>query len=737
MPARNVPDLSSNTSEDSEAEDGVLQLPTTGDVLHVVKEGGESVTFLHVALDIVTRLEEEPALKQKLDELRYLRCCLNAGHAKTQVPCKLFSKEVDAEEALTRKQLRRTYTRASAEITFPVLKGEPKSPAKSPQVTTPRETSKSTLKPKAQRPGQKWRGSQAAAADGQANGESADGHPRSPSKGAVPWMGPAVPQFPGTVPGDGLRSIQALFSSSFGSWDFDVFQLCKLSNGRPLQFVGWEAFRLSNCFGEFAVQPERTKEFLRVVESRYATSTQVPYHSNMHAADVTQTVIAFLKDIGCGIYFDPMDTLAMVFSAIIHDMGHDGKNNAFHVNVQDHLGLTYNDQSVLEQFHVAEAFKLMVHESDADLFKDLQQEQRKMLRREVIDLVLGTDMAHHFGKVGDFGKLVSEHGKDPEAWQSTEGAMDVLRSMVLHSADISNPVKKFEIARKWTYRLLQEFFNQGEAEEALGLPVSPLCCRKTTNVASSQVGFICFIIQPTYQALAGLLPRVGQICIQELEINKLAWEERKAYVDGFGLEDLISGDDGNDWIKSNGIKWQQSAYNGSPACYVAAEKPAMDNPAQAMTAVNGSNALATAVAVAAAQVFNVQVQRRAAQEPSGGAVGAAGAAGKLVEPRLGTKLPRCMQNRQPSPSPPPLAPPSPPGSPRGCRCDSSGCLNPPLGFQTTPAYKSNLLQAQQFQHLTAQAKARAARKKVQENGQICSGCRSVQSDDDNAQLQKL
>jgi cAMP-specific phosphodiesterase 4 len=47
------------------------------------------------------------------------------------------------------------------------------------------------------------------------------------------------------------------------------------------------------------------------------------------------------------------------FAAIIHDMAHPGTNNGYSINTGDKIAIRYNDKSVLENMHVAEAFKLL------------------------------------------------------------------------------------------------------------------------------------------------------------------------------------------------------------------------------------------------------------------------------------------------------------------------------------------------------------------------------------------
>jgi calcium/calmodulin-dependent 3',5'-cyclic nucleotide phosphodiesterase len=61
-------------------------------------------------------------------------------------------------------------------------------------------------------------------------------------------------------------------------------------------------------------------------------------------------------------------------------------------------------------------------------------------------------------------------------------------SLVLHCCDISHPAKRWDLHHRWTTSLLEEFFLQGDKEQELGLPFSPLCDRKNTLVAESQIG---------------------------------------------------------------------------------------------------------------------------------------------------------------------------------------------------------------------------------------------------------
>ena len=52
------------------------------------------------------------------------------------------------------------------------------------------------------------------------------------------------------------------------------------------------------------------------------------------------------------------------------------------------LALMYNDESVLENHHLAVAFKIL-QDPNCDIFSNLAKKQRQTLRKMVIDMVRG------------------------------------------------------------------------------------------------------------------------------------------------------------------------------------------------------------------------------------------------------------------------------------------------------------------------------------------------------------
>jgi hypothetical protein len=77
-----------------------------------------------------------------------------------------------------------------------------------------------------------------------------------------------------------------------------------------------------------------------------------------------------------------------------HDVDHPGLSNGFLVNSKDEMALLYNDQSVLENHHVAQTFMLL-REEELDILSHLPAQNYRKIREVIIKMVLATDMAVH------------------------------------------------------------------------------------------------------------------------------------------------------------------------------------------------------------------------------------------------------------------------------------------------------------------------------------------------------
>lgn len=179
---------------------------------------------------------------------------------------------------------------------------------------------------------------------------------------------------------------------------------------------------------------------------------------------------------------------------------------------------------VQENYHTSTLFAAMRQDPSLDIFESLLPAQSYELRRMMITMVLGTDMTLHFNHIKELRGLLDQCGHDVSRW---EPHMDSLMCWILHTADISNPAKPLEMATFWADRCLEEFFEQGDREKKLKLAISPMCNRETTSTPQTQIGFIKFIVLPTYKLMAEMLPAVD-MCVSILDSNLKYWEEQAA-----------------------------------------------------------------------------------------------------------------------------------------------------------------------------------------------------------------
>ncbi|EDU50238.1 high affinity phosphodiesterase [Pyrenophora tritici-repentis Pt-1C-BFP] len=285
-----------------------------------------------------------------------------------------------------------------------------------------------------------------------------------------------------------------------------------------------------------------------LLASRTAYNEFVKYHNFRHVVDVLQALFHFLVRIGtlppypsdssstyttpapkspiAGL-LKPFDALTLLISAIGHDVGHPGVNNAFLVALNAPLAQLYNDRSVLESFHCA-AYSQILRRYWPRAFADIP------MRKLMINNILATDMGLHFKYMSDLGNLQQKVAHDKGAvdtWNSKvqEEQKDLTCGLLIKCADICNVARKFETAAKWANILTDEFSNQGLMEQELEMPSclfgGPPVREDIIKLGESQIGFMNIFARPLFEAVADILPAM-RFAVDEMLINKDIWEKK-------------------------------------------------------------------------------------------------------------------------------------------------------------------------------------------------------------------
>ena len=108
---------------------------------------------------------------------------------------------------------------------------------------------------------------------------------------------------------------------------------------------------------------------------------------------------------------------------------------------------------------------------------------------------------HEVSKGNNLDKLLSDDlNKNYETQQA-------VLNMIIHTADVSNPGKPLKTYLAWVDLIFEEFFNQGDLEKSQNLPVSLLCDRESTNINKAQIGFISYVVKPTFYVIMEIVPK--------------------------------------------------------------------------------------------------------------------------------------------------------------------------------------------------------------------------------------
>ena len=242
--------------------------------------------------------------------------------------------------------------------------------------------------------------------------------------------------------------------------NFDIINLDnKIGKENTLSLIGYYIF---NRFGFYdIINYNKFEKWCKKISEGYIRTN--PYHTDLHAADITHTCLIYFK-IGkvneiCKL--SKSSKCSLFLSCICHDYKHPGLNNNYLKETKNFLALTYNDNSILENMHISEAFKLINYSEEYNIFDKLENNTYKQLRKEMISCVLATDMSFHNYYV-DFmneqiNKIKAQNNgnnineiNDKEKEKDNNKCYQNYMNLLIHSADISNPTKPFEIYWKAT-----------------------------------------------------------------------------------------------------------------------------------------------------------------------------------------------------------------------------------------------------------------------------------------------
>ncbi|XP_071380286.1 cGMP-inhibited 3',5'-cyclic phosphodiesterase 3A-like [Centroberyx affinis] len=339
--------------------------------------------------------------------------------------------------------------------------------------------------------------------------------------------------------------------SQLNNWNFPIFSLVEKTNGKCGRILSQVAYRLFEDTGLFETFKIPVQEFMNYFHSLENGYRDIPYHNRIHATDVlhavwyltTQAVpglpclitdhgsasdsdsdsgithshMGFLVSktytvsedgYGCLSGLIPaLELMALYVAAAMHDYDHPGRTNAFLVATSAPQAVLYNDRSVLENHHAASAWNLFMSRPEFNFLVNLDHVEFKRFRFLVIEAILATDLKKHFDFLAEFNAKVGDDPSTGIDW-SNENDRLLVCQMCIKLADINGPLKCKDLHLQWTEGIVNEFYEQGDEESSLDLPISPFMDRSAPQLAKLQESFITHIVGPLCNSYdsAALMP---------------------------------------------------------------------------------------------------------------------------------------------------------------------------------------------------------------------------------------
>lgn len=258
--------------------------------------------------------------------------------------------------------------------------------------------------------------------------------------------------------------------------------------------------------------------FTLIEEGYHSTN---PYHNAIHATDVTQAMHCFLQETKIYEHLEPLEIMAALIGSVAHDLDHPGVNQPFLIATSNHLAALYENTSVLENHHWRSAVGCLLESGVAEQIQAVRPEMEK----QISSLILATDITRQnefLSKIRNFLDTGTLNMKLREHRQ-------FILEIALKCADISNPCRPWDVSKKWSQKVCEEFFRQGDYERQLNLPITSLCDRYTTSVPKIQVGFFKFVVTPLYDEWHRFLDtKLSHNMMHNLHYNQVQWEKRVA-----------------------------------------------------------------------------------------------------------------------------------------------------------------------------------------------------------------
>lgn len=197
-------------------------------------------------------------------------------------------------------------------------------------------------------------------------------------------------------PDDSLLDISVHYNNDaalfiLNNYNFDPFHLAS-DNLIELVIHMLRSYRLLEIY---SIDVSKLRSFLQAIRKAYHSN---PFHNFTHVWGVLHLTFQLLERCKLYQYLTSLDILALMISAICHDVDHRGVTNQFEIASKSDLAQLYCDDMVLERHHAALTHRLL-WKPENNFLENLCDADKKLIRKLITSTIFSTDMNKHFETV--------------------------------------------------------------------------------------------------------------------------------------------------------------------------------------------------------------------------------------------------------------------------------------------------------------------------------------------------
>jgi 3'5'-cyclic nucleotide phosphodiesterase len=195
-----------------------------------------------------------------------------------------------------------------------------------------------------------------------------------------------------------------------------------------------------------------------------------PFHNLNHCGHVVLSTKKLLDSVSnayaqdtrsqATVSLDPLTQLAVLFSALVHDVDHYGISNAQLVVENANMADMYNGKSVAEQNSIDKAWNLLLQPRFDKLRECLfaTDAELQQFRQLLVNMVLATDLFDPTLQNLRLAQWNKAFGDNVEKSVDPNVRATCILQLIIQASDVSHTMQHFTVYKKWNMCLLEEMY---------------------------------------------------------------------------------------------------------------------------------------------------------------------------------------------------------------------------------------------------------------------------------------